>query len=108
MTDPATEQAPITVLLADDQELVRSGLRVLLDRTPGITVVAEAANGREAVGLARKHRPRIVLMDIRMPLLEGIEATRLIRADDAAGSPPQLSPASPSGSGTCSRWSGAG
>lgn len=84
MTDAATEQIPISVLLADDQEMIRAGLRVLLDRTPGIAVVAEAANGREAVDLARKHRPRIVLMDIRMPLLDGIEATRLIRADDTA------------------------
>ncbi|MDO5498346.1 MAG: response regulator transcription factor [Propionibacteriaceae bacterium] len=79
---------PITVLLADDQDMIRAGLRVLLDRTPGVTVVAEAANGREAVACALEHRPRVVLMDIRMPLLDGIEATRLIRADAAGATEP--------------------
>lgn len=64
------------VLLADDQEIVRTGLRTILDAQPGITVVAEAADGREAVRLARAHRPDVCLLDVRMPVLDGIAATR--------------------------------
>jgi DNA-binding NarL/FixJ family response regulator len=67
--------APITVLLADDQVLVRSGFKVLLDAEDDITVVGEAANGAEAVEQARATRPDVVLMDIRMPELDGIKAT---------------------------------
>jgi DNA-binding NarL/FixJ family response regulator len=67
-----------TVLLADDQELVRAGLRMLLDSEPGIEVVAEARDGREAVDRARELAPDVALMDIRMPVLDGIEATRRI------------------------------
>jgi DNA-binding NarL/FixJ family response regulator len=72
--------APIKVLLADDQELVRAGFKVLLDTEDDITVVGEAANGAEAVTLARAARPDVVLMDIRMPTLDGIQATREIAA----------------------------
>lgn len=68
----------ITVLLADDQELVRAGFRMLLDVEEDIAVVGEAADGAEAVAVARSQRPDIVLMDIRMPVLDGIEATRRI------------------------------
>lgn len=68
----------IKVLLADDERLVRSGFRLLLDTEDDITVVGEAANGAEAVELARSQRPDVVLMDIRMPKLDGIEATRAI------------------------------
>ncbi len=75
--------APIKVLLADDEGLVRSGFKVLLDLEDDITVVAEATNGAEAVDQARSHRPNVVLMDIRMPKLDGIEATREIA--NAAG-----------------------
>jgi DNA-binding NarL/FixJ family response regulator len=69
---------PITVLLADDQALMRSGLRMILDRVDGITVVGEAADGATAIDLARDHRPDVVLMDIRMPGTDGIEATQRI------------------------------
>jgi DNA-binding NarL/FixJ family response regulator len=72
----------IRVLLADDQALIRAGFRVLLDSADGIEVVAEAGNGAEAVGLARQRRADVVLMDIRMPGTDGLEATRLIAADD--------------------------
>ncbi|WP_117214378.1 response regulator [Allorhizocola rhizosphaerae] len=68
----------IKVVLADDQELVRAGFRMLLDVEDDITVVGEASDGAEAVTLARSHRPDVVLMDIRMPTLDGIEATRQI------------------------------
>jgi DNA-binding NarL/FixJ family response regulator len=76
----------IRVLLADDQALVRAGFRVLIDSEPDMSVVAEAGDGREAVRLIRETRADIVLMDIRMPRLDGIEATRAITADeDLAG-----------------------
>src|SRR5215210_1526121 len=66
----------IRVLIADDQEIVRTGLTMILDAQPGIEVVGEAANGREAVALARRLRPDVCLFDIRMPEVDGIEATR--------------------------------
>lgn len=73
----------IRVLLADDQALIRSGFRALLDVEDDIEVVAEAANGREAVALALAHLPDIALIDIQMPEVDGIEATRRIAADPA-------------------------
>lgn len=77
---------PIRVLLADDQALIRAGFQVLIDSAPDMEVVGEASNGREAVALARSARADVVLMDIRMPELDGIEATRLITEDeDLAG-----------------------
>ncbi|MFF3437979.1 response regulator [Streptosporangium sp. NPDC002721] len=69
------------VVLVDDQTLVRAGFRALLERDPAIVVVGEAADGAGAVELARAERPDVVLMDIRMPVLDGIEATRIIAGD---------------------------
>ncbi len=71
----------ITLLVADDQALVRMGVRVLVDGEPDITLVGEAADGVEALALAREHRPDVVLMDIRMPGQDGVEALRAIAAD---------------------------
>ncbi len=71
----------ITVALADDQALVRAGFRALLDAQPDISVVAETADGAAAVAAARDHRPDVVLMDIRMPGLDGLQATSQITAD---------------------------
>ncbi len=73
----------IRVLIADDQPLVRAGLRVLFEDEPDITAVGEAANGEEAVSLVRHTRPDVVLMDIRMPVLDGLEATRQIAREPA-------------------------
>jgi DNA-binding NarL/FixJ family response regulator len=68
----------IRLLIADDQALVRDGFRSILERDPDIQVVAEAQDGREAVDLATRHRPDVVLMDIRMPVLDGLEATKRV------------------------------
>ncbi|MET9678662.1 response regulator transcription factor [Streptomyces coeruleorubidus] len=73
----------IRVLLVDDQPLIRSGFRALLDLEDDIEVVAEAADGAEALALARQYLPDIVLIDIQMPVVDGIEATRRIAADPA-------------------------
>ena len=72
----------IQVILADDQPLIRAGLRRLIDQTPGIDVAGEAGTGAEAVQLCRDTSPDVVVMDIRMPGMDGIEATQIITASD--------------------------
>jgi len=74
----------IRVLVADDQDIVRAGLTMILDAQPDIEVVGEAANGREAVTLARELRPDVCLLDIRMPEMDGIEATGHLAGPDVA------------------------
>lgn len=84
MTDSTVQAAPdrpIRVLIADDHEVVRIGLATLLDGQPGMTVVAQAGSGADAVRLARQHRPDVVVMDIRMPNGSGIEACRALNTE---------------------------
>ncbi|GAA3304942.1 MULTISPECIES: response regulator [Dactylosporangium] len=74
----------VRVLVADDQEIVRTGLTMILNAQPGIEVVAEAPDGRRAVDLARQLRPDVCLLDVRMPEMDGLEATRLLAGPDVA------------------------
>lgn len=71
----------IRLLIADDHALVRSGLRSMLKREPGFEIIGEAENGQEAVELCRSLRPDLVLMDMRMPKMDGLEATRIIKQE---------------------------
>jgi DNA-binding NarL/FixJ family response regulator len=72
----------VRVLVADDQEIVRTGLTMILNTQPGIEVIAEAADGRRAVELARRLRPDVCLLDVRMPTMDGLEATRQLAGPD--------------------------
>ncbi|WP_432486010.1 response regulator [Kineococcus esterisolvens] len=78
MTHDSVAAAPVRVLIADDEAMVRAGVRSILETDAAIEVVAEAGDGREAVELARRHRPGVALLDIRMPVLDGLEAARQI------------------------------
>ncbi len=91
MTEPTTSPVPATgirILIADDHEVVRIGLAALLDGQPGLSVVAQAASGADAVRLTRQQRPDVVVMDIRMPDGSGIDACRTITAE--ADGPPVI------------------
>jgi DNA-binding NarL/FixJ family response regulator len=78
------------VVVVDDQALVRAGFRMILEAEPGIDVVGEAGDGLEAIDLVRRASPDVVLMDIRMPNLDGVEATARITSDPSAGKPPKV------------------
>jgi DNA-binding NarL/FixJ family response regulator len=80
----------IRVLIADDQRLMREGLRIILEDTPDMEVIGEAENGLIAVQFAESHQPDVILMDIRMPLLDGIEATERIRRQAPQGQKPHI------------------
>jgi DNA-binding NarL/FixJ family response regulator len=85
-----TGGAPIRVMIVDDQAMVREGFAALLRAQPDMTVVADAADGAQAVAVAREHRPDVILMDIRMPQLDGIAATRAVLATPPGGHRPRV------------------
>jgi DNA-binding NarL/FixJ family response regulator len=86
MTEPVNGKT--TVLVVDDEELIRAGLRAIINAEPDLTVVGEAGDGAEVLPLVRKHRPDVVLMDVRMPSVDGIQASRHIL--DTLTEPPKI------------------
>jgi DNA-binding NarL/FixJ family response regulator len=80
VNDPQAGDDPISVILVDDQPLLRKGFRMVLEEEPGITVVGEASDGAAALDLVTRRHPDVVVMDVRMPVMDGIEATRAILA----------------------------
>jgi DNA-binding NarL/FixJ family response regulator len=88
VTEPVA--GPIRVLLVDDQQLVRTGFRMILQDEPGIEVVGEAADGRAALDAAGRLRPDVVVMDLRMPVMDGVEATRRLSAGAGEGVAPRV------------------
>ena len=91
MQGEASVPAPARLLIADDHVLFREGMRTMLAREPGFEIIGEAENGREALELCRRLRPDLVLMDVRMPEMDGLQATRAIKQE----CPPQSSSWSP-------------
>jgi DNA-binding NarL/FixJ family response regulator len=90
-TNPGIADVPIDIVLADDQALFRSGLEMLIESQPDLRLVGSASDGREAVDVVRLHHPAVVLMDIRMPILDGIAATEIILTDpELAPNPPRV------------------
>src|SRR5207244_2279057 len=88
-TDRIDTMNAIRVLIADDQEMVRTGFRLILDAQPGLSVVGEAADGAECVELARRLKPDVCLVDVRMPKLDGLEVTRVL-AGPGTADPPRI------------------
>jgi len=74
-----TTEKPLSILICDDQEVVREGLAAILGTVPHFTVVAQAGNGKEAIEMVGIHHPNVVLMDLNMPVMNGVQATRQIR-----------------------------
>ncbi len=84
-TTTGADRPPIRILIAEDHLIARVGVKTIINAQPDMKVVAEAANGLQAVELFRKHRPDVSLMDVRMPEMSGVEATQAIRAEFPRG-----------------------